>query len=177
MARSTAETVFCSKCGSAMPPDASFCSRCGAVHAPVVVQATAGVRYAGFWLRLVANLLDQVIIGAAVGLLFIARFGTRPPRVDIIEPAFIVFTVVGLKWLYFALLESSEWQATVGKKALGLVVTTTDGQPISFLQATARFFGKFVSDAILGIGYIMAGFTAKKQALHDMIAGTLVVKR
>ncbi len=79
-------------------------------------------------------------------------------------------------WLYFAILESSAWQGTVGKKVLGLRVTDLDGNRISFGRATGRFFAKLVSNFTFMIGYIMAGFTAKKQALHDMIAGCLVTK-
>ena len=81
-------------------------------------------------------------------------------------------------WLYHALMESSEWQATVGKKALGLVVTDLDGRRVSFWRATGRHFAKIVTNMVPAfIGYIMAGFTEKKQALHDMIAGCLTLRR
>ena len=87
--------------------------------------------------------------------------------------ASLVFT-----WLYHALMESSEWQATVGKKALGLVVTDMAGQRVSFARSTGRHFGKIITNMVpFFIGYIMAGFTAKKQALHDMLAGCLVLRR
>jgi uncharacterized RDD family membrane protein YckC len=83
-----------------------------------------------------------------------------------------------LTWLYHALMESSEWQATLGKKALGLVVTDMAGQRVSFGRSTGRHFGKIITNMVpLLIGYIMAGFTAKKQALHDMLAGCLVLRR
>jgi len=83
-----------------------------------------------------------------------------------------------LTWLYHALMESSEWQATLGKKALGLVVTDMAGQRVSFARSTGRHFGKIITNMVpLFIGYIMAGFTAKKQALHDMLAGCLVLRR
>lgn len=80
-------------------------------------------------------------------------------------------------WLYFALMESSKFQGTVGKLALGIIVTDVDGNKISFARATGRYFSKILSGFILMIGYIMAGFTEKKQALHDIIAGTLVWKK
>jgi len=80
-------------------------------------------------------------------------------------------------WLYYALMESSKHQATIGKLALGLKVTDMNGQRISFARATGRYFGKIISGMILLIGYIMAGFTEKKQALHDIMANCLVVKR
>ena len=79
-------------------------------------------------------------------------------------------------WLYEASLESSSRQATLGKMALGLKVTDEYGNRISFARASARFFSKILSRMLLMVGYIMAGFTARKQALHDMLAGTLVVR-
>lgn len=75
-------------------------------------------------------------------------------------------------------MECSEWQATVGKKALGLVVTDMEGRRVSFWRATGRHFAKIVTNMIpLLIGYIMASFTDKRQALHDMIAGCLILHR
>jgi uncharacterized RDD family membrane protein YckC len=79
-------------------------------------------------------------------------------------------------WLYFALCESSTWQATVGKKMLGLRVTDLGGNRITFAKATGRHFGKILSGLILGIGFIMIAFTEQKQELHDSMAGTLVLK-
>ena len=85
----------------------------------------------------------------------------------------LVFT-----WLYHALMESSEWQATVGKKLLGLVVTDMAGQRVSFWRATARHFAKIITNMVPAfIGYILAAFTEKKQALHDMLAGCLVLRQ
>ena len=83
-----------------------------------------------------------------------------------------------MTWLYHALLESSEWQATVGKRVLGLVVTDMAGQRVSFGRSTGRHFGKIITNLVPAfIGYLLAGFTEKKQALHDMIAGCLVLRR
>ena len=86
----------------------------------------------------------------------------------------LVSLVIG--WLYFALLESSERGATVGKMAMGLRVVTDQGQRLSFLNATGRYFAKIISAIILCIGFIMIAFTDRKRGLHDMIAGTLVIK-
>ena len=80
-------------------------------------------------------------------------------------------------WLYSALLESSPNQATVGKMALGIKVTDLDGERISFGRATGRHFGKILSFLILCIGYLMVAFTERKQGLHDLMAGTLVVDK
>ena len=74
-------------------------------------------------------------------------------------------------------MESSSKQATLGKLALGIVVTDLNGNRISFGRATGRYFGKIVSGMIFAIGYIMAGITERKQALHDIMASCLVVLR
>jgi len=126
--------------------------------------ATAALTYAGFWMRVGAYLLDIVI-------LFIPLF-----ILTLIPILGIITNIVGV-WLYFALQESSERQATIGKRALNIYVTNLQGGRISFGQATGRHFGKIISTIILGIGYMMAGFTAQKQALHDIMAGTLVKRR
>lgn len=88
----------------------------------------------------------------------------------------IILDIVGV-WLYFALQESSERQATIGKRAVGIYVTDLQGRRIAFGQATGRYFSKILSGLILDIGYIMVAFTEKKQGLHDMIASTLVMRR
>jgi uncharacterized RDD family membrane protein YckC len=87
------------------------------------------------------------------------------------------FWSILIGWLYFALMESSNKQATLGKMLIGIKVTDLDGNRITFGKATARHFSKIISGVILAVGYIMAGFTQRKQALHDIIAGTLVVKK
>lgn len=79
-------------------------------------------------------------------------------------------------WLYYALLESSTRQATIGKQLFKLRVTDLNGQQITFLRATGRILGKTVSALIFWMGYVMAGVTDRKQALHDMMAGCLVLK-
>jgi uncharacterized RDD family membrane protein YckC len=89
----------------------------------------------------------------------------------------VIVIVTVATWLYFALMESSAKGATLGKMALGIKVTDLTGSKISFGRATGRYFGKIISGAILYIGYIMAGFTQQKQALHDIMAGTLVINK
>ena len=209
--------MFCSKCGAALAADSAFCVTCGTPQArpalatpgTVTVPPNVGVAgysagrgqflYAGFWLRLIAHLIDSLILGVAVIALFIPlaaitgaaahlRTLEDAPRNGQADPAVIAalisvaFTFVGaavlITWLYNAYFESSAWQATVGKRALNLYVTDLSGQPISFMNATGRYFAKIVTGLIpLFLGYIMAGFTERRQALHDMIAGTLVMRR
>lgn len=127
--------------------------------------------YAEFWKRFLAVFLDGIIlqINGFVILLIDYVLGAT----GVIN--FLLNLIIG--WLYFALMESSRQQATLGKQALGIIVTDLNGNRISFGKATARYFGKFISALILCIGFIMAGFTKKKQALHDILAGCLVVKK
>jgi uncharacterized RDD family membrane protein YckC len=155
------------------------------------------VAYAGFWLRVLAYLIDTIVLGVfavpiLIGGAMLLGIGgiieniphNQDPFANGMPPAFALFLMlcVGLgllgTWLYFALLESSEWQGTAGKKVLGLIVTDMNGQRVTFMRATGRHFSKIVTSFIpLGIGYAMAGFTQKRQALHDMIASCLVLRR
>ena len=93
-----------------------------------------------------------------------------------LTPLAIVLTIL-VVWLYFAFFESSAWQATPGKRILRLYVTDMQGRPVSFGRATIRYFGKMISGLTFMVGYVLAGFTEKKQALHDIIAGCLVMRR
>jgi uncharacterized RDD family membrane protein YckC len=128
--------------------------------------AGVATTYAGFWKRFVAYLIDAILLGIIGGILTIGMDR---------DAASTVTTILG--WLYFAGMESSSRQATIGKSIMGIYVTGLDGQRISFLRATGRYLAKFLSALILFIGFIMAAFTARKQALLDMIAGTLVLSR
>jgi uncharacterized RDD family membrane protein YckC len=134
------------------------------------------VRYGGFWIRVVAYIIDAILLSFAGGAIGYATgmnmFNTDYAHYN--PTANLVSLVIG--WLYFALLESSERGATVGKMAVGLRVVTDEGQRLTFLHATGRYFAKFVSAIILGIGFLMVGWTDRKRGLHDMIAGTLVIK-
>jgi uncharacterized RDD family membrane protein YckC len=158
--------------------------------------AVPRVEYAGFWLRFLALLIDNAVMGIGFVLLLIPLIfltGLRGlideirPNEDMSDVGIFMFIVLiflaatvslVFTWLYHALMESSEWQATVGKKVLGLVVTDMAGQRVSFGRSTGRHFAKIITNMVPAfIGYIMAGFTEKKQALHDMIAGCLVLRR
>lgn len=197
---STPTTLYCPTCGVPTPGDAQVCPQCGSTlpsmglpiaPIPPAPPARAAVQsqniYAGFWLRFVAAFLDglllQVVImpiAFMVGLVV----GVAGGAVSMPEPGTELVAGIGgmalglvAGWLYSALMESSQKQATLGKMLLGIRVTDEQGQRISFARATGRHFAKLVSAITLFIGYIMAGFTAKKQALHDMMAGTLVVRK
>src|SRR5882762_6346173 len=204
-----------------MADGAAFCSSCGqsfavappmmraAVAAPIgggvaAIPVYAGhatvprVDYAGFWLRFLALLIDNVVMGLGfilivIPLFFLTGLGAFlrdiHPNEDMSDAG--IFALMGFlflaatatlvfTWLYSALMESSEWQATLGKRALGLVVTDMAGQRVSFGRATGRHFAKIITNLAsfgIGLGYLMAVFTEKKQALHDMLAGCLVLRR
>jgi uncharacterized RDD family membrane protein YckC len=111
------------------------------------------------------------VIGFIIGLMFAGSFESE------LSILFLVPVILILDWLYFALMESSSKRATLGKMALGIIVTDLEGKRISFGRATGRFFSKILSGIIIYIGFIMVPFTDKKQGLHDMIAGTLVIAK
>src|SRR5665213_2015721 len=142
----------------------------------------AVVRYAGFWRRFVALLIDYLVVGAGYAILLLV-FGVRFSRAEDARDVFAAGSAIGSvwlisiagSWLYYALMESSKNQGTLGKMVLSLRVTDLDGRRITIGRATGRFFARLLSWMTMGIGYIMAGLTPKKQALHDFVAGTLVL--
>lgn len=198
-----ADAAFCQACGNpitqgsraitAAPPP-GFVSPHAGVGA--IVYAT-NVVYAGFWLRFVAYLIDRVILGIFTTAVLVPFFfllggaalidalirnrgqGVDPGQLSgLIMIAILISVIAALvQWLYYAYLESGEKQATWGKQVLSLYVTDLQGNRITFGRASGRFFAKFVTGLTMGIGYIMAGFTERKQALHDMIASCLVLRR
>lgn len=141
------------------------------------------VNYAGFWWRFLAYVIDSLIVSIVfvpLGIVFgVGLVATGADENSALLPA-VDLGMRGLQiivmWLYHAVLESSEWQGTIGKKVLGLRVTDMNGYRISFGRATGRYFGQILSGMICAIGYIMVAFTEKKQGLHDMLASTLVLK-
>lgn len=143
--------------------------------------------YGGFWIRVVAALIDGAVTSVALAPIFFLLVGAsavaggtgpRPMNQGMAALILLVFfpLTIAIPWIYGATMESSRYQATLGKMALGLKVTDLSGRRISFGRATGRHFAKIVSGIVFYLGYIMVGFTQRKQGLHDMLAGTLVVK-
>ncbi|WP_018875421.1 MULTISPECIES: RDD family protein [unclassified Thioalkalivibrio] len=176
----------CGQCGKQNPPDARFCIQCGAAMA-----AGAGghdgppedrAAYGGFWVRVGAYLVDGVIIGVpqivAQAVISPETMAVRGPD-EPVPPAEVAWFLVNMlvAWLYWAGMHSSRYQATLGKMVFGLRVVDFNGERISFLRATGRHFATILSGMILMIGYIMVAFTRRRQALHDLIAQTLVVRK
>ncbi len=159
---------------------------------PAYVPAAASP-YGGFWIRLLAHIIDHIVVSIVAGpLYFILIFPSvmriineaqqnGEPSPEVIASIvgsmalFITLVFVG-QWLYEALLTSSSWQGTIGKRVLRLKVTDENGNRIGFGRSTGRFFAKIISGLIMYIGFIMIGFTDRKRGLHDMMAGTLVMK-
>jgi uncharacterized RDD family membrane protein YckC len=188
----TEATVFCNQCGQGVNAAASFCTRCGGTLTPAIpgmtIAAPSGAQYGGFWIRFVARLIDSAVVYIVLGpiavVLISGYFAThhgldrgQPPDAGFFVMIGLMAMVAGLSsWLYEALMTSSSKQGTLGKMVFRMKVTDLNGVRISFARATGRFLAKILSGIILNIGYIMAGFTERKQGLHDMIAGTLVLR-
>ncbi len=134
------------------------------------------ITYAGFWKRFAAAFIDysitillSLVIGVIIGIIYIGSA----------EEAKIMGNIAGVItfWIYYAAFESSSKQATLGKMALGIKVTDLNGKPVGFGRATGRYVGRAISILILFIGCIMIAFTQKKQGLHDIMAGCLVINK
>lgn len=161
-------------------------------------------KYIGFWKRFVAHLIDQVILGFISTIIIVPVFiffglgvfsqfdnsrdfrienvSFQPDEISIYEVSLmisiiIILTLISIiiSWLYYALMESSRRQATVGKLILNMRVTTLFGERISFGRASGRYFAKILSSLILGLGYLMMLFSERKQTLHDMLSGCIVI--
>src|SRR5271156_6495704 len=196
-------TFFCNKCGAQNSMGAQFCSRCGASTTPAGVGSTAmptpgspastasypalvtavAVHYGGFWIRVIAAIIDAVIIRVVVspihlffgGLGLAGMMGGLPHHgLAILGGGVTFIATVFASWLYEGFMESSSYQATLGKMIFGMKVTDLNGNRIGFARATGRHFARWLSVFTLFIGYIIVGFTERKQGLHDMLAGTLV---
>jgi uncharacterized RDD family membrane protein YckC len=162
-------------------------------------------QFAGFWWRALAFMVDGIVLAAmrwalraGTGLDDLhVTFGTHeaggisniayvPVQFSARYPEFGDIHLHGSSWLslaslllgvaYFVLLEASPWQATVGKRICRLRVTDIHGRRISVLRSLSRYLAKFLSSLIFGIGFLMAGWTRRKQALHDLLADTLVMR-
>lgn len=203
-------TFFCNKCGTLNTVGSQFCSHCGASTSPTpgvgpvavsssptpaspysvpatsyrAVAPVVGVGYGGFWIRVVAAIVDGVllrVVVAPVGMIFgglglAGGMMTGMPHMGIglLGGGITIVLVLFGSWLYEAFMESSSYQATLGKMIFGMKVTDLNGNRISFERATGRHFAKWLSGMLLCIGFIMVGLTERKQGLHDLLAGTLV---
>lgn len=133
------------------------------------------VEHAGFWLRLAAYMVDSIVLVAILWIVGFVLGATSRPE-DPAQAPLLALAYIFMIYLYYGLFESSFYQATLGKMLVGLRVVDDKGGRISFGRASARFFSKFLSGMIFNVGYLMAGWTKDKQALHDIIAKTYVIR-
>lgn len=150
--------------------------------------------YGGFWIRVAAYLIDHICIGIVltpIALVMVfpaimkiaqqAQQNQEPPGPEVIGAfmgaiGFYVLIALAGQWLYEALLTSSAWQGTIGKRILRLKVTDDFGNRISFARATGRFFAKILSGMAMYVGFIMVAFMERKRGLHDVICSTQVLR-
>lgn len=191
--------MSCSQCGAKNDEQSRFCSQCGAsLSAPShatslphpdsereISQASDSFRYAGFWFRTLASIIDTILTQVAtfflvfpltfmLGMSMASMMNTE--EIEIAGKVLDLFVSFNLNWLYFTISESSKWQATLGKKILGLKVVDEYGVRIGFGKANRRYWSKILSALTLCIGFLMVAFTEKKQGLHDKIARTFVLR-
>lgn len=194
-----AASPFCSQCGRPQPSAPAAPAAAATAVAPgfATQSATAyvaapTVTYAGFWVRFLAVIIDALVIGVVVGpvtLIIEAAAGLggglvgqqgeiNPGQIAMLAGTMaIVFTInIAANALYEALLTASKKQATVGKMVFRIKVADLEGRRISIPRAFGRHFAKYISSVTLLIGYLIQPFTARRQALHDIIAGTLVIR-
>ena len=196
------EAAYCSSCGAPVPARAGTSGGAAPPTAgisaprPVVPDepfASRAVRdYGGFWRRFWSYLIDRFILGVVFTPVGFMVFGpllatestgwsdTDLPAEAIASLLGAAFTVAFLallgSWFYYALMQSSSRQATLGQMALGLRITDLEGRRISFARASGRHFATVVTGLTFGIGYLLVLLTSRKQTLHDLIAGTVVVR-
>lgn len=180
----------CWRCNIEFSAGASICPACGLVMGRADALSASpemsllerlSTRYASFWRRFAAYVCDLGILAVASnGLGFMIGLVLPILGVTITQagptPHIVVFILLlVLCWLYFAVFESSERQATPGKVLLGIRVTDEDGARLPFFFTSVRFFAKLLAGPLL-VGFLMAAITERRQALHDLAAGSLVVR-
>jgi uncharacterized RDD family membrane protein YckC len=191
-----AMATLCPKCGEDVLERARFCHVCGeplmAKQEHMLVEESQAVpqlsgEYAPIWRRFLATVIDLsivllIVLPGVIAFFWLVEVTTNLLGMDreggrfLAGIAAVLLGVIG-NWLYHAKMQSSPRQATYGKIFMGLQVTGLNGERISFAQATGRHFAKFLSTFPLMVGFMIAPFTRRKQALHDMVAGTLVVRK
>lgn len=180
--------MYCQHCGNQIPDDSRFCPGCGnrvATSLPGGMQLIEqpAFEYAGFAIRFAAYIIDMTILlllflGIVAGLTIIAFDISFTGTADeSILKSICYLAYLSISYFYFAGQESSKRQATPGKRAVGIIVTDGEGRRISFGRATVRFIGRVISWFTFGVLYLIIPFTAKKQGLHDFMAGTVVIRK
>ena len=142
---------------------------------PAATAVKTEVVYAGFWWRVLAYLIDLAVIGCVQTVLAAGVFAASSGDLRTIVNIAPVCSLIA--WAYYALLESSPARGTLGKVALSLFVADVHGDPITFYRASARYWLKLLSSLTFGLGWLLPAFTPRKQALHDLLSGCLVLRK
>ncbi len=174
MGNNLATLFHCPNCQAKLSPNLRICNACGyrlvvnqsnfmtqSVMSSTPVFIPYQLRPVGFWRRTTAFCIDLVIL---------------IPIVYVSQQFIPLFAGLIIWWLYFALFETSGWHATPGKRLLGIEVTDVNGVHLRFGRSSLRFAGRLLSTAPVFLGFVLVAFTQNKQALHDLIANTLVIK-
>ena len=144
---------------------------------PATTAVKTEVLYAGFWWRLLAYLIDYTVIACVQAVLTVLVLVITASSADLLTLVNIAVVCSLIAWAYYSLLESSPARGTLGKIALNLFVADVHGDPITFYRASARYWLKLLSGWTFGVGWLLAAFTPRKQALHYLLSGTLVLRK
>lgn len=196
--------TYCQDCGNELASQYRFCSSCGGRNlgpsrpqisasrpaatpppssppssgkppSAASIVGTTGTTYGGFWRRVGAYLIDIIVL--LIPLVILSAIQSAAGDENVAAGLQAGLLEIALYWAYFALQESSSRQATIGKRVMGLLVCDLNGRRLTLGRATGRYFGKLLSGLLLCIGYFMVAFTERRQGLHDMMAGTVVLHR
>ncbi len=196
------ERVFCAECGRPFPPDelvafdnARVCAACKPVFLQKIkegVTISGNMRYAGFWIRAGATIIDYIILWVVqiimmipftmlmTGMMGDLNAANEPDFQNMAPVLALQFLMMFLQFAVYIGYETwfiGKYAATPGKMACRIKVVKADGEPVGYGLAFGRYFAKIISGIILGIGYIMAGFDSQKRALHDHICNTRVIHK
>ncbi len=199
--------MYCSKCGKKTDDSGRYCQWCGAdlkatPPKPLLRRKVAGIRteeFAGPGRRFIAFIIDivfviiiDIFVMGVAGLTEGVRMAYQMLRgypvtdrygdvVTSVLPTPVIYSfavlIILVPWLYFAFLDSSKNQATLGKIATRVAVTDMNGSRITFARSTLHFFAMYLSAFIFFVGFIIIPFTRQKQGLHDVIAGCLMFRQ
>lgn len=182
--------MFCPRCGTRVADDAASCSLCGNAFRPgeeaqgpgpgllSVAPIVEPVTPAGFWRRFFGLAIDVIVTYFPIATVRVLLGLPASGSFDPLQPAawWAALAEVGIDWLYAALLISSPWRATLGQAVMDLHVTDLNGDRISFVRASVRYVAQLLNLFTLGFGLLMQVFSPRRQALHDLVSGTLVVR-
>ena len=183
---------ICAGCGAANEPTSQFCYKCG-LQLPDKLGGGYAIRYGGFWVRLLASLIDSILLGIinsiVFGIIVAAIYGSKIDsewlssiqtngKFDSMFWAmygiFFLCTYI-IQTIYFT-VAIGKWGKTIGKAALKLKVVKPDGSRVSYWRALGRSLAYYLNSFTGGLSFLIIAFTGKKRGLHDYIADTIVIK-